>query len=94
MAVLNTARAVMKDVETRKQVHIIKDALNKLGKEFERFDTRMKKLADHIRLAHDDALEVHTTSKKISDRFRKIEAVELEHPQQDVLVDVLEGDEA
>jgi DNA recombination protein RmuC len=81
----------MKDVETRKQVHIIKDALNKLGKEFERFDTRMKKLADHIRLAHDDAVEVHTTSKKISDRFRKIEAVELEHPQQDVL-EVLEGE--
>ncbi|MDZ7655281.1 MAG: DNA recombination protein RmuC [Sulfurimicrobium sp.] len=92
MAVLNTARAVMKDVETRKQVHIIKDALNKLGKEFERFDTRMKKLADHIRLAHDDAVEVHTTSKKISDRFRKIEAVELEHPQQDVL-EVLEGEQ-
>jgi DNA recombination protein RmuC len=91
MAVLNTARAVMKDVETRKQVHIIKDALNKLGKEFERFDARMKKLADHIRLAHDDALEVHTTSKKISDRFRKIEAVELEHPQTDAL-EVLEGE--
>ncbi|MDP2962322.1 MAG: DNA recombination protein RmuC, partial [Sulfurimicrobium sp.] len=69
----------------------IKDALNKLGKEFERFDTRMKKLADHIRLAHDDAVEVHTTSKKISDRFRKIEAVELDHPQQDVL-EVLEGE--
>ena len=91
MAVLNTARAVMKDVETRKQVHIIKDALNKLGKEFERFDARMKKLADHIRLAHDDALEVHTTSKKISDRFRKIEAVELEHPQTDAL-EVLESE--
>jgi DNA recombination protein RmuC len=51
----------------------------------------MKKLADHIRLAHDDALDVHTTSKKISDRFRKIEAVELEHPQADVL-EVLEGE--
>lgn len=92
MAVLNTARAVMKDVETRKQVHIIKDALNKLGKEFERFDLRMKKLADHIRLAHEDALDVHTTSKKISDRFRKIEAVELEHSRLDVL-EVLDGDE-
>jgi len=91
MAVLNTARAVMKDVETRKQVHIIKDALNKLGKEFERFDTRMKKLADHIRQAHEDAVDVHTTSKKISDRFRKIEAVELEHPQAPAL-DVLEGE--
>ncbi len=78
MAVLNTARAVLKDVETRKQVHIIKDELGKLGKEFGRFDVRMKKLADHIRQAHEDALEVHTTSQKISRRFAAIEAVELE----------------
>lgn len=80
MAVLNTARAVMKDVETRKQVHIIKDELGKLGKEFGRFDERMKKLADHIRQAHEDAQEVRTTSQKISKRFISIEQVELEHP--------------
>ncbi|MCB5184101.1 DNA recombination protein RmuC [Methylobacillus gramineus] len=78
MAVLNTARAVLKDVETRKQVHIIKDELGKLGKEFSRFDVRMKKLADHIRQAHEDALDVHTTSQKISRRFAQIERVELE----------------
>ena len=78
MAVLNTARAVLKDVETRKQVHIIKDELGKLGKEFSRFDTRMKKLADHIRQANDDVQEVHTTSQKISKRFAAIEAVELQ----------------
>lgn len=77
MAVLNTARAVLKDVETRKQVHIIKDELGKLGKEFGRFDTRMKKLADHIRQAHEDALDVQTTSQKISRRFAQIERVEL-----------------
>ena len=29
MAVLNTVRAVLKDVETRKQIHIIKDELGK-----------------------------------------------------------------
>jgi len=79
MAVLNTARAVMKDVETRKQVHIIKDELGKLGKEFGRFDERMKKLADHIRQAHEDAQDVRTTSQKISKRFISIEQVELEH---------------
>jgi DNA recombination protein RmuC len=77
MAVLNTARAVMKDVETRKQVHIIKDELGKLGKEFGRFDERMKKLADHIRQAHEDAQEVRTTSQKISKRFTSIEQVDL-----------------
>ncbi len=78
MAVLNTARAVLKDVETRKQVHIIKDELGKLGREFARFDARMKKLADHIRQAHEDALDVHTTSQKISRRFTVIESVELQ----------------
>lgn len=79
MAVLNTARAVIKDVETRRQVHIIKDELSKLGQEFGRFDARMKKLADHIRLAHEDAAEVHITSQKIKRRFTQIESVDLEH---------------
>ena len=80
MAVLNTARAVIKDVETRRQVHIIKDELSKLGKEFGRFDQRMKKLADHIRQTNDDAQDVRTTSEKISRRFSQIERVELELP--------------
>ena len=81
MAVLNTARAVLKDVDTRKQVHIIKDELGKLGKEFSRFDERMKKLADHIRQANDDVKDVAVTSKKISDRFLSIEKVELDNPK-------------
>ncbi len=79
MAILNTARAVIKDVETRKQVHIIKDELAKLSKDFNRFDARMKKLADHIRQAHEDAEEVHKSSQKITRRFQQIEAVELAH---------------
>ena len=79
MAVLNTARAVMKDVETRKQVHIIKDELGKLGKDFGRFDERMKKLADHIRMANKDVDEVQISSRKISERFASIERVELDH---------------
>jgi DNA recombination protein RmuC len=78
MAVLNTARAVLKDVETRRQVHIIKDELSKLGREFGRFDQRMRKLAEHIRQAHEDAVEVRITSDKISRRFSQIERVELE----------------
>ncbi|MGB8338937.1 MAG: DNA recombination protein RmuC [Burkholderiales bacterium] len=78
MAVLNTARAVMKDVETRKQVHIIKDELGKLGKDFGRFEERMSNLSKHINQASKDVEEVHTSSKKITDRFARIERVELE----------------
>ena len=85
MAVLNTARAVLKDVETRKQVHIIKSELGKLGKEFDRFDTRMKKLADNIRQAHENAQDVHITSQKITQRFTQIEKVELEEDSKNVL---------
>ncbi len=88
MAVLNTARAVIKDVETRKQVHIIKEALGKLGQEFGRFDKRMKNLATHIRQAHEDALEVSITSEKISRQFVNIEQVRLEGEAAPVLVAV------
>ena len=94
MAVLNTARAVLKDVEMRKQVHIIKDELGKLSKDFERFDSRMKKLADNIRQAHENAQEVHISSQKISRRFAQIERVELSNKPADLLdvVDELDND--
>ncbi len=85
MAVLNTARAVLKDVETRKQVHVIKEALGKLSKDFGRFDIRMKKLADNIRQAHENAQDVHISSQKITQRFAQIERVELSNTPADVL---------
>ena len=92
MAVLNTARAVLKDVETRKQVHVIKEELGKLSKDFGRFDQRMKKLADNIRQAHENAQEVHISSQKISNRFAQIERVELTNQPLDVL-DVVDDNE-
>jgi DNA recombination protein RmuC len=85
MAVVNTARAVIRDVETRKQIHIIKDELGKLGREFGRFDERMKRLADHIRQANDDVKDVAVTSKKISDKFAAIERAELPGGAEPVL---------
>ncbi|CAN1515167.1 COG1322 Predicted nuclease of restriction endonuclease-like fold, RmuC family [Methylophilaceae bacterium] len=92
MAVLNTARAVLKDVETRKQVHVIKEELAKLSKDFGRFDQRMKKLADNIRQAHENAQDVHISSQKITQRFAKIERVELADQPLDVL-DVVDDKE-
>lgn len=80
MAVLNTARAVIRDSETRRMAHVIKDELSKLAKDFARFDERMKKLASHIEQANKDVSEVRISSDKISRRFQQIERVELEHP--------------
>src|SRR5690554_6096873 len=78
MAVLNTARAVLKDVETRKHIHIIKDALGKLAKDFHRFDERMNALARHIDQANRDVQDVQVSSRKISAHFEKIESTQLD----------------
>ncbi len=78
MAVLNTARAVIRDSETRRMAHVIKDELAKLAKDFARFDERMKKLATHIEQASKDVSEVRISSDKISKRFAQIERVELD----------------
>ncbi len=93
MAVLNTARAVLKDVEMRKQVHIIKDELGKLAKDFERFDSRMKKLADNIRQAHENTQQLHISSQKISRRFAQIERAELAAPETDLLDEIIDDNE-
>lgn len=89
VAILNTARAVLKDAATRKQVHIIQEHLMLLGKDFERFQKRIDNLAKHIHLAHQDVDEVHKSSKKLTSRFSKIEQVELD---QKINLELLEND--
>jgi len=60
MAILNTARAVLKDEATREQVHIIREHLTGLAKDFGRFQKRMDDLSKHIKQANKDVDLVHT----------------------------------
>jgi len=90
-AILNTARAVLKDEATREQVHIIQEHLGYLGKDFSRFQQRMDDLARHIKQAHDDVDKVHTSAKKITSRFEKIERVELGDKDQEALPSTTEN---
>lgn len=85
MAVLTTAKAVLKDDATRKQVHIIQKHLHSLADDFQRFEKRMDKLSKHIDLAHQDVSEVNTSAKKITQRFQKIESVDLDLKELDSL---------
>ncbi|HEB95948.1 MAG TPA: DNA recombination protein RmuC [Sedimenticola thiotaurini] len=78
MAVLTTARAVLKDAATREQVNLIQQHLGHLSKDFGRFRERMERLARHIRQAHRDVEEVNVSARKISSRFDRIERVELD----------------
>jgi DNA recombination protein RmuC len=77
-AILNTACSVLKDAATREQVDIIQEHLVLLAKDFKRFRERMDQLARHIEQANEDVRRVHTSAAKISDRFDKIERVELD----------------
>ena len=80
-AILNTASAVLKDAATREQVDIIQKHLGHLGDDFQRFRVRMDKLAIHIQQANKDVDEVNISARKITERFEKIERVELEAPE-------------
>lgn len=77
MAILTTARAVLKDADTREQIHIIQKHLNDLGADFSRFQKRMDNLVKHIDQARDDAEDVNKSAKKITNRFNKIEKLEI-----------------
>ncbi len=93
MAVLNTARAVLKDDATRRQVHVIREHLGGLAKDFDRFQRRMDNLARHIRQANEDVNEVNISAGKITHRFQSIERVDLE-AQQEPLAELEGGEQA
>ena len=76
MAVLTTARSVLKDDATRRQIHLIQEHLQKLAEDFSRFRGRFDNLAKHIDQAAVDVKQIHTSANKISSRFNQIEKVE------------------
>ncbi len=78
MAVLTTARAVLKDTATRQQLNIIQEHLRLLSNDFKRFQKRMDDVAHHIAKAHNEVDQVHISAKKITSRFGQIEKVELD----------------
>jgi DNA recombination protein RmuC len=78
MAILTTARAVLKDTATRQQLNIIQDHLRLLANDFSRFQKRMDDVSRHIAKAHTEVDQVQISAKKITARFGQIEKVELD----------------
>lgn len=85
MAILTTAKAVLKDDATKRQVHIIQEHLGVLSKDFDRFQKRMDGLERHIGMANDDVRNINISARKITSRFEKIEQVELGDEAGDML---------
>ena len=63
MAILTTARSVLKDEATRKQIHIIQAHLSDLAQDFNRFKGRFANLAKHIDQAAVDVKQIHTSAE-------------------------------
>ncbi len=92
MAILTTARAVLKDTATRQQLNIIQDHLRLLSNDFVRFQKRMDDVARHIAKAHTEVDQVHISAKKITARFDQIEKVELDGIHHETAILPIEED--
>ncbi|WP_246072269.1 DNA recombination protein RmuC [Catenovulum sediminis] len=78
MAILTTAKAVLKDEATKAHIHTIQKHLVHLGEDFARFQGRFDQLSRHIDQAANDVKQIHTSASKISNRFKSIEQVRLQ----------------
>ncbi|HEX7775539.1 MAG TPA: DNA recombination protein RmuC, partial [Parvibaculum sp.] len=77
MATLNTVRAVLKDVEMRKQAGVIQKYVGLLLQDVGRLGGRVENLEKHFGQAEKDLREIRTSADAITKRGEKIHDVEL-----------------
>ncbi|HEY4344590.1 MAG TPA: DNA recombination protein RmuC [Parvibaculum sp.] len=84
MATLNTVRAVLKDVEMRKQAGVIQKYVGLLLKDVKLLDERTENLEKHFQMAEKDIRQIRTSADQITKRGDKIHDVELGEADADV----------
>jgi DNA recombination protein RmuC len=89
MATLTTVRAILRDVEMRKQASVIQTEVGVLLKDIGRLDTRVSSLDKHFDQAARDIEDIKKSSTKISSRGDKIEALDLGEAEPPPGADVL-----
>jgi DNA recombination protein RmuC len=77
MATLTTVRAILRDVEMRKQASVIQREVGVLLTDIHRLDTRVTSLDRHFDQAARDIEDIKKSSTKIASRGDKIEALDL-----------------
>jgi DNA recombination protein RmuC len=77
MATLNTVRAVLKDVEMRKQAGVIQKYVGLLLQDVGRLGGRVESLEKHFQQAEKDIRDIRTSADQITKRGEKIHDVEL-----------------
>jgi len=76
MAILNTVRAVLRDVRMRQQAAFIQEQVGKLLKDIERLNDRVGKLDRHFHLAQQDIDDISKSTRAITRTSEKIEQIE------------------
>jgi len=76
MAILNTVRAVLRDVRMRQQAAFIQEQVGKLLKDIERLNDRVGKLDRHFHLAQQDIDDISKSTRAITRTGEKIEQIE------------------
>ena len=87
MATLHTMRAVMKDAAMREQAHVIQKEVSVLSGDVKRLADRAEKLQIHFRQAGEDVTGILTSSRKISNRAKRIESIDVPEEQEPDLLD-------
>ncbi|MEX0840137.1 MAG: DNA recombination protein RmuC [Parvibaculum sp.] len=77
MATLNTVRAVLKDVEMRKQAGTIQKYVGLLMQDVTLLGKRVEKLDTHFRQAEGDINDIKVSTDRISKRSERIQEVEM-----------------
>ncbi len=87
-ATLNTVRAVLKDVEMRKQAGQIQIEVARLIDDIMRLDERVESLQKHFAQAEKDIRDIGTSSDKVKSRAERIGEAELNEGQSAEVADI------
>jgi DNA recombination protein RmuC len=82
MATLTTVRAILRDVEMRKQAGVIQEEVGVLLTDVGRLSTRVGNLDKHFSQALKDVEEVKKSARKIASRGSRIESLDLDDPDE------------
>jgi DNA recombination protein RmuC len=78
MLSIQVVQSLLRDARVREQAHVIQDEVVKLMDDVRRLDDRVRKLQNHFGAAVTDVEQILTSTRKITSRGARIEAVELD----------------
>lgn len=89
-ALLNTMRAVMKDVRMKEAAGIIQTEVLTMLQDVDRLNKRVGHLEKHFELAEKDIKDIRISADKVENRGRKIENIQLDGDEGSTVEDAIE----